>query len=110
MIVPKYLISSFLLVLIIAAEAAESKGSHIWTEPSCDNFKVDVTINELKTIEILTKGGTGKLRYYLIDSSDKLVNADDIFSGKYEDLPSGKYKIIVTDLSGCSKETEFTIQ
>ncbi len=110
MTVPKYLISSFLLLLITTVHPVESKGSHIWTEPSCDNFKIEVINNEQKTIEILTKGGNGKLRYYLIDSLDKLVNADDIFSGKYEDLPSGKYKIIVTDLSGCSKETEFTIQ
>jgi hypothetical protein len=109
MTVPKYLISSFLLILFLSANATEIAESYA-SYASCDNIKIEVSIKTPKSIEILTKGANGKLRFYIIDSSEKLINAKDIFSGKYSDLPIGKYKLIVTDLSGCSKETEFTLR
>ncbi|NBP70240.1 MAG: hypothetical protein EBU52_16040 [Cytophagia bacterium] len=109
MTVPKYLISSFLLILFVSANATEIAESYA-SYTSCDDLKIEVSIKAPKSIEISAKGASGKLRYYIIDSSEKLVNAKDIFSGKYSDLPFGKYKLIVTDLSGCSKETEFTLR
>ncbi len=106
---PKYLISSLLLLLLLSPRVI-ANGMEDQNLLACENFKVSVSIGDSNEVEVKVTGGQGKVRFFLIDSTEKLVNRNDIFSGKFLGLMSGKYKLITSDMSGCSKETEFTIR
>lgn len=106
---PKYLIYSFLLLLllcpqVIVARIEDGKIS------SCESFKMDVSIGSSNEVEIKVVGSKGKVRFFLIDSSERLINSKDIFKNKFTGLAPGNYKVIAADVSGCSKETEFTLR
>jgi hypothetical protein len=104
----KYLLTRFLLIALFILESFVPIG--VMATDRCDGFKISVVINQSNELEVAVSGAQGKARVYIIDSNEKLVNSKDIFSYKYSGLKSGSYKLIVADLSGCSKETEFTIR
>ena len=109
MSIPKHLISSFLLLIFVIIQTPRAIGE-IKSAIVCDALEVEVSINDSKIVNISIRGSQGKARVFIIDADNILVNSKDIFKVKYTDLKSGKYKVIVSDLSGCSKETEFTLR
>lgn len=109
MTIPKYLISSVLLLSFLFSQVS-AIGMKDQNLLACENFKLAVAIGSSNDVEVKVIGAQGKVRFFLIDSSERLINKSDIFSGKFTGLTPGNYKLIATDLSGCSKETEFTLR
>lgn len=107
MTVPKYLISSFLLILITAHAAYSDQ---MLPNP-CDNLKVETIVNDAKDgLSVKVTGGQGKVRFFLFKSDGSLVNDKNLFQNSFNKLQKGSYKLLVVDATGCNKETELTLQ
>lgn len=108
MTVPKYLISSFLLLLFTAqVDAYSEKAARI----SCDNLNVEIKINDSKDgLSVKVTGDQGKVRFFLFNPTGFLINEQNLFQNSFSNLPKGKYKLLVVDATGCNKETELTLQ
>ena len=109
MTIPKPLISSILLLSLLSPQVI-AIGIEDQKHLTCENFKLAVSVGASNEVDVEVIGEQGEVRFFLIDSSERLVNKSNIFSSKFTGLAPGSYKVIATDLSGCSKETEFTLR
>lgn len=110
MTIPKHLISSFLLLLLaISQVGAYSSSRDLAT--SCDRLKVETIVDNVKMeMSVKVNGEQGRARLFLFDAKGTLLNERDLFQKNFNKLQKGSYTILVVDASGCSKETEFTLQ
>ena len=110
MTIPKYLISSILLPLIEISQVGAYSSSKDFAT-SCESLKVETLIDNVRMeMSVKVNGEQGKARLFLFDAKGSLLNERNLFQRNFNKLQKGSYTILVVDSSGCSKETEFTLQ
>lgn len=108
-------VNSVLLVLLLALTAQAQEAVDKEKKSSCNSFTLTTEVTYDKALSqgklvVVTKGGAGKVRHFLLDTAGHTLNEKDYFKTTFLQLASGKYTIIVVDSKGCTKEKEFTIQ
>jgi ELWxxDGT repeat protein len=84
-------------------------GRYLWAANPCAALTIDsvavtnVVTPDLGTIEIVTSGGVGPLSYQLNGGT---ATSTPLF----ENLPADTYDILVTDLNGCTVDTQVVVQ